>query len=40
MGLGRKPNGKLPPIPTEEDIEPIMKGKAKSDFNEYVVAYI
>ena len=40
MGLGRKPQGKLPPIPTEEDLEPIMKGKAKFDFNEYVADYI
>lgn len=40
MGLGRKPHGKLPPIPTEEDLEPIIKGKAKFDFNEYVADYM
>lgn len=40
MGLGRKPNGKLPPIPTEEDLDPIIKGKAKFDFNAHVADYM
>ncbi|GGG98971.1 hypothetical protein [Silvibacterium dinghuense] len=40
MGLGRKPNGKIPPIPTEEDLDQVIKGKAKFDFNEYVADYV
>ncbi|HEY2041005.1 MAG TPA: hypothetical protein VGG95_15140 [Edaphobacter sp.] len=40
MGLGRKPHAKLPPIPTEEDLEPIIKGKARFDFNEHVADYM
>jgi len=40
MGLGRKPNGKLPPIPTEEDLDAVIKGRAKFDFNEHVADYM
>jgi hypothetical protein len=40
MGLGRRPHGNLPPIPTADDLEPILKGKAKFDFNEHVADYM
>lgn len=40
MGLGRKPNGSIPPIPTEEDLEPVIKGRAKFDFNQHVADYM
>lgn len=39
MGLSRKPGAKLPPIPTEEDLEPVLKGKKKFEFNDYVGDY-
>lgn len=38
-GLGLKPGAKLPPIPTEEDLQPIMEGKKKFIFNDYVGDY-
>jgi hypothetical protein len=39
MGLSRRPGAQLPPIPTEEDLEPILKGKKKFVFNDYVGDY-
>jgi hypothetical protein len=39
MGLGLKPGAKLPPIPTEEDLKPVMEGKQKFIFNDYVGDY-
>jgi hypothetical protein len=39
MGLGLKPGAKLPPIPTEEDLKPVMEGKKKFVFNDYVADY-
>ena len=40
MGLSRKPGAKLPPIPTEEDLKPVMEGKQKFQFNDYVGDYV
>lgn len=39
MGLSRRPGTSFPPIPTEEDLEPIMKGKKKFIFNEHIADY-
>lgn len=39
MGLGLKPGAKLPPIPTEEDLKPVIEGKKKFIFNDYVGDY-
>lgn len=39
MGLGLKPGAKLPPIPTEEDLKPVIEGKKKFIFNDYVADY-
>ena len=39
IGLGLKPGAKLPPIPTEEDLKPVMEGKKKFVFNDYVGDY-
>src|SRR6266496_2251495 len=39
MGLSRRPGRGLPPIPTEEDLEPILKGKKKFEFDEYIGDY-
>jgi hypothetical protein len=39
MGLGRRPGAAMPRIPTEEDLEPIIKGKQKFIFNEHVPDY-
>jgi len=38
-GLGLRPGAKLPPVPTEEDLQPIMEGKKKFVFNDYVGDY-
>lgn len=39
MGLALKPGAKLPPIPTEEDLKPVIEGKKKFIFNDYVGDY-
>ncbi|HEX3436268.1 MAG TPA: hypothetical protein VHT24_05825 [Pseudacidobacterium sp.] len=39
MGLSRKPGAQLPRIPTEEELEPILQGKKKFEFNDYVGDY-
>ena len=39
MGLSRKPGAALPKIPTEEDLAPVMKGKQKFVFNDYIGDY-
>ena len=39
MGLGRRPGVAIPRIPTEEDLEPIIKGKKKFVFDEHVPDY-
>lgn len=40
LGLSRKPGAKLPPIPTEEDLKPVMEGKQKFEFNDHVGDYV
>lgn len=39
MGLSRRPGSVFPPIPSEEDLEPIMKGKKKFNFNDHIADY-
>jgi hypothetical protein len=40
MGLGRRPGAGMPPIPTEADLEPVMKGEKKFIFNDHVPDYM
>jgi hypothetical protein len=39
MGLSRRPGAPMPPIPTEEDLGPIIEGKKKFLFDEHVPDY-
>lgn len=40
MGFGHKPGVSLPPPPTMEDLQPIIDGKKKFNFGDYVGDYI
>src|SRR5215472_2989319 len=39
LGLGRRPGVGIPPIPTLEDLQPLIEGKKKFAFGDYVGDY-
>lgn len=39
MGLSRKPGAQLPRIPREEDLKPVLEGKKKFVFSDYIADY-